>query len=181
MADDEPLDELARWLVDQRAEIDIEGHISLTKKDTAEGKRTVVAIDHLVSCPLPGRAGWRVRTKRTYLPPTHFHSSAAHPLKTADHNRGRTIYCMDRGLDGEVVAGLSYHLDERRSWPLFVTAIGFRIDFPDNAVLRRRTLRLRSCLSSTRTPSGRFRDAAPTSTPKSRLTRSRATPKSSAS
>ena len=59
---------------------------------------------------------------------------------TAEHGRGRTIYGMDHGLEDEVVAALSYHLDERRSWPLFITAIGFRIDFPENVVLRRRTI-----------------------------------------
>ena len=137
---DEALDRVARWLIDQQATLDIAGQISATETATAEGDRTRVSIDHLLSCPLPGRLGWRVTTKKTYLPTPHFHSSAAHILKTADHGRGRTIYCMDRGFRDEVVAALSYHLDERPSWPLFVTAIGFRIDFPENLELRRRTL-----------------------------------------
>lgn len=141
MPDEESLDYLANWLILQRATIDIDGQIAITKRTTAEGERTIVAIDHLLSCPLPGRPGWRVTTKPTYLPTRHFHSTAAHTLKTsAEHGRGRTIYCMDHGLDDEVVAALSYHLDERRSWPLFITAIGFRVDFPENAVLRRRTV-----------------------------------------
>lgn len=140
MPDDDSLAPLARWLIDHRMAIDIEGKIAITKRASTEGERTIVTIDHLVSCSLSGRGGWRVRTKRTYLPPGHFHSSAAHTLKSADHGRGRTIYCMDRGFDDEVVAALSYHLDKRRVWPLFITAIGFRIDFPNNAVLRWRTL-----------------------------------------
>jgi hypothetical protein len=140
MADDDVLAPLARWLIDRRSAIDIEGKIAITKKASPEGELTIIMIDHLVSCQLPGRDGWRVTTKRTYLPPRHFHSSAAHTLKSADHDRGRTIYCMDHGFNDEVVAALSYHLDKRGSWPLFITAIGFRIDFPDNAVLRQRTL-----------------------------------------
>jgi len=141
MADDDPLGEFRLWLLEHRAEIDLTNHIAITKRRSAEGERTSVGIDHLVSCPLQGREGWRITTKRTYLPPGHFHSSVAYTLKTAaDHGRGRTIYCMDRGFEDEVVAALSYHLDERHRWPPFVTAIGFRTDFPDNAMLRRRTL-----------------------------------------
>ena len=141
MADDDPLAPLAHWLIDHRTAIDIEGKIAITKTARAEGERSIVAVDHLVSCQLPGRGGWRVTTKTTYLPRGHFHSSAAHTLKTtADHGRGRTIYCMDLGFDDEVVAALSYHIDKRRAWPIFITAIGFRIDFPENVVLRRRTL-----------------------------------------
>lgn len=142
MADDEPLDELARWLIQQRGAIDIEGQVRVTKKDTAEGERTIVVIDHLVSCPLPGREGWRVTTKNTFVPKRHFHSTAAEKIKTAaGHGRGRAIYCMARGFrSDEVVAALSYHLDERAWCPLFITAIGFRVDFPSDPELRRRTL-----------------------------------------
>src|SRR5437763_16566453 len=102
MPGEEPLNDLARWLVRDRATIDIEGQITITKRASAEGERTIVAIDHLLSCPLPGRSGWRITTKKTYLPPRHFHSAAAHTLKTtAEHGRGRAIYGMDHGLEDE--------------------------------------------------------------------------------
>lgn len=132
---------MIRWLIDQRKAIDIERKIAIAKGTRSAGELTIVTIDHRVSCSLPGRSGWHVITKRTFLPASHFHSAALQKLNTAaDHGRGRTIYCLDCGFDDEVVAALSYHIDDHRSWPLFITAIGFRIDFPANAVLRRRTL-----------------------------------------
>lgn len=79
-------------------------------------------------------------TKRTFLPRAHFSSFAAHQLKTAAHERGRTIYCHDRSRDDEVVAGIRYHIDDRAKWPVFILAIAFRIDFKGDAELRRRTI-----------------------------------------
>jgi len=140
MGDDDPLVSLARWLTDQRAVIDIAGHVTVRETTRALGDRTIVEIDHLLSCPLVGYEGWRIRTQRTFLPRGHFSSHAAHSLKTADHGRGRTIYCQDHVLDDEVVAGISYHVDERASWPVFITAIGFRVDFKGHVELRRRTV-----------------------------------------
>jgi hypothetical protein len=104
------------------------------------GPRTTVAIDHLLSCPLKAHDGWRITTKRTFLPRAQFSSPAAHFLKTADHTRGRTIYCQDHRLDDEVVAGITFHIDERASWPVFITSIAFRIDFKGDPELRCRTV-----------------------------------------
>jgi hypothetical protein len=140
MAQDDDRTSLARWLSKQRTTIDIPGHVTVREAMRARGARTIVAIDHLLSCPLEGHEGWRITTKRTFLPRGHFSSYAAHSLKTADHGRGRTIYCQDHVVDDEVVAGISYHIDERSTWPVFVTAIGFRIDFKGDVELRRRTV-----------------------------------------
>jgi len=108
--------------------------------ERGEGDRTKVAIDHLLSCPLSGYNGWRVTTKQTFLPLGQFSSHASFCLKTADHVRGRTIYCKDRALDDEVVAAMSYHIDERSSWPVFVMTIGFHRDGKRDAEMRKRTI-----------------------------------------
>lgn len=140
MDDDDSLDLLVRWLTDQQATIDIPGHVTVRETTGALGARTTVAIDHLLSCPVKAYDGWRITTKRTFLPRAQFSSHAAHSLKTADHGRGRTIYCHDHVLDDQVVAGITYHIDEHASWPVFITTIGFRIDFKGNVELRRRTV-----------------------------------------
>lgn len=140
MDDDDPLDLLARWLTEERATIDIPGHVTVRETRGPHGARTTVTIDHLLSCPLKAHDGWRITTKRTFLPRAHFSSQAAHFLKTADQGRGRTIYCQDHLLDDEVVAGITYHIDERAKWPVFITTIAFRIDFAGNVELRRRTV-----------------------------------------
>ncbi|MGI8559059.1 MAG: hypothetical protein ACR2ND_12270 [Solirubrobacteraceae bacterium] len=140
MVDDDPLEPLARWLTDQRAVIDIAGQVTVQTVEHGEGDRTKVTIDHLLSCPLSGYDGWRVTTKKTFLPLGQFSSHASFCLKTSDHTRGRTIYCKDRSLDDEVVAAMSYHVDERPSWPVFVTTIGYHGDGKRDAEMRRRTV-----------------------------------------
>lgn len=88
-----------------------------------------------------GPRGWRIATRRTYLPPNQFGSWARQKVNTAaSRGTGRTIYCHDAGLDEQVVAALSYHLHDRTGWPLFITAIAFRTDFTEDRGLRRRTL-----------------------------------------
>jgi hypothetical protein len=139
MDDEDSLELLARWLIDQRASIDISGHVTVRERLGAEGTRTVVAIDHLLSCPLGGYDGWRISTKPTFLPREHFSSQARHLLKTAEPGRGRAIYCHDRSA-AEVVAGLSYHIDDNRAFPVLITTLAFRTDVERNAYLRHRTL-----------------------------------------
>jgi hypothetical protein len=139
MDDEDPLDLLARWLTDQRATIDIPGHVTVRETTGAYGRRTTVVIDHLVPCPLEAHDGWRISTKPTFLPREHFSSQARHFLKTAEPGRGRAIYCHDRSA-GEVVAGLSYHVDDTPGFPVLITTIAFRTDIASNAYLRLRTL-----------------------------------------
>jgi hypothetical protein len=135
---DDSLEVFGRWLRGQRSAI--ARQVTVRKTGTAYGERTKVAIDHRLTCDLPGHGGWRVTTKRTFLPRSHFSSHAAYLLKTADHGRGRTIYCQDELLDYEVVCGIRYHIHDRADWPVFIIAIAFRTDFKGDVELRRRTV-----------------------------------------
>jgi hypothetical protein len=138
--DDDPLELLAGWLVGQQALLDIPGHVTVREAAGPGGLRTAVSIDHRVVCPVPGFDGWRVTTRQTFVPRAHFSSTAANKLKTADHGRGRAIFCFDRRLEDELVAGIAYHIDERPSLPVFVTAIALRADAREDAELARHTL-----------------------------------------
>jgi hypothetical protein len=140
MAGSDPIGPLVRWLADERAAINIAGQVTVRKTERGEGDWTRVAIDHLLLCPLPGYAGWRITTKKTFLPRAHFSSYATHSLRTADHERGRALYCMDHLLDDEVVAGMRYHVDKDLGWPVFVIGIAYRSDFRADVELRRRTV-----------------------------------------
>jgi hypothetical protein len=137
MVDEDPLDLLARWLKDQRDKI--ANQVTVRKGKGAYGALTEVAIDHRLACSLPGHGGWRVSTKPTFLFPQHFESHPRFCLKTADHDRGRTIYCHDLSAL-QVVAGMSYHIHDNARTPVLATMIAFRIDIADNAFLRYRTL-----------------------------------------
>ena len=137
MNDDDPLDLLARWLTGQRATISRQ--VTIRKSEGAYGPLTEVAIDHRLPCGLAGLGGWRISTKATFLFPQHFESPPRFYLKTADHGRGRAIYCHDLSA-AEVVAGMSYHVHEGARTPVFVTMIAFRTDIADSAFLRYRTL-----------------------------------------
>jgi hypothetical protein len=136
--DDDSLDVFARWLSRQRKAI--ARQVTVRTTGGAYGERTKVTIDHRLSCDLPDHGGWRITTKRTFLPRSHFSSHSAYLLKTADHGRGRTIYCQDQLLDYEVVAGIRYHVHDLSDWPVFIITIGFRTDFKGNVELRRRTV-----------------------------------------
>jgi hypothetical protein len=113
--------------------------VTVRETTSAYGPRTVVEIDHLLACPLERHDLWRVSTKPTFLPDKHFSSQARHYLKTASQARGRTVYCHESRV-GEVVAALSYHLDDKPQIPVFVTTIGLRRDAAASAFLEYRTL-----------------------------------------
>lgn len=118
----------------------VPAQVNVREMEQGAGPQTVVAIDHRLPCRLEAHsAGWRVSTSPTFLPAAHFSSHARHVLKTASAARGRTLYCHDV-LSGEVVAALSYHIDERPHFPVMVTAIGLRIDGSTNAFLAHRSL-----------------------------------------
>jgi len=140
MAADDQLAALRRWLAEERTRARIASQVTIRSRSTAVGERTGVAIDHLLVCELPRHGGWRITTKRTFLPEAHFSSWARHDLRTANHERGRVIYRMDRSRDDEVIAGIRYHVDDRAGWPLFLRIIGLRIDLDGSAELRRRTI-----------------------------------------
>jgi hypothetical protein len=139
MSENDSLEQLTRWLTENRQEINVAGQVTIRQSATAHGERTVVSIDHRLAGPSPRHPGWRISTKRTDLPGGHFSSLAMHYLKSADHQRGRTIYCHDNAR-GEVIAAMTYHIDERPTWPVFITMIGLRTDFKVDVDLRNRTL-----------------------------------------
>jgi hypothetical protein len=140
MSNDTSDQPLAAWLARPKIKTAIASQVTIRQKNTAAGKRTTVSIDHRLVSEIEGYDGWRITTKRTFLPLAHFSSWATHDLRTANHDRGRTIYCMDRARDDEVVAAISYHIDDHASWPIFITMIGLRIELGEDADLRRRTL-----------------------------------------
>lgn len=139
MNEGDALEILSRWLCHEDVAERIAAQVKVRTQPSAYGARTKVEIDHQLACPLDLHEGWRVTTKRTYLPSAHFSSQARHYLKTAEDERGRTIYCHELGA-AQVVAALSYHIDDRPTIPVLLTAIGLRIDTDENAYLAQRTL-----------------------------------------
>jgi len=128
---------LARWLSDARERIFRQ--VNVQENERASSKETVVTIDHRLSCDLDAHAGWHVRTRPTVLPRAHFSSQTRAYVKNAERSRGRAIYCHDP-IGQEVVAAVSYHIDEDSHMPVLITTIGFRTDTGNNAFLRYRTL-----------------------------------------
>jgi hypothetical protein len=131
------LRELSLWLTDARARISRQVIVRVSKR--ASGIETVISIDHRMSCDLDAHDGWHIRTGETFLPEVHFSSQARTYVKTAARKRGRAIYCYDL-TDGEVVAAISYHIDEDSTMPVLITTLGVRIDIRGNDFLRYRTL-----------------------------------------
>jgi len=130
-------DELGRWLAGARERIFRQ--VNVREKERSTGKETVVTIDHRLSCDLEAHAGWHIQTRPTVLPRAHFSSEVRAKIKTAERTRGRAIYCHDL-IDQEVIAAVSYHIDEDSHMPVLITTLGFRTDTGDNAFLRYKTL-----------------------------------------
>jgi hypothetical protein len=131
------LSELAGWL--SAAQDRISRQVNVRETRSASGTKTVVTIDHLLSCDLSAHAGWHIRTRATFIPSANFSSEVRTKIKTAERLRGRAIYCDDL-LDRELVAAVSYHIDEDSRIPVFLTELGFRKDIVGNALLRFKTL-----------------------------------------
>lgn len=130
-------EELVRWLIDARDRILTQ--VNVREKQRSTGKETVVSIDHRLSSDLAAHAGWHIKTKPTVLPRAHFSSEVRAKVKTAERTRGRAIYCHDP-VDQEVIAAVSYHIDEDSHMPVLITTLGFRTDTGRNAFLRYKTL-----------------------------------------
>jgi hypothetical protein len=121
------LERLRRWTADTRR-VDIAAAVNVEVRDTAHGERNRVRIDHRL--PAPGdSAEWRFRvtTHRQMLPSAHFDPAVRRKVHEAAQERGRRIFAIER-TSQEVVAVLSYHLDENQSRPLLITALGTRCD-----------------------------------------------------
>jgi hypothetical protein len=104
------------------------------------GETTIEIDDVMPRLPFLGReAGWRVSTKSGFLRADHF------PVKTARQgihfndgkDRGRTLYCThvpprrerrEPAYRGQIVVGLSWHIDEAADAPIIVTNLAIRGD-----------------------------------------------------
>lgn len=134
---DTALNRLANWLSGSHDRISRQ--VNVREKKHASGTETVVTIDHRLSCDLAAHVGWHIETRPTFLPRVHFSSWAIAHIKNAERRRGRAIYCHDR-IDQEVIAAVSYHIDDDPRMPVLLTALAFRTDTGANAFLRYRTL-----------------------------------------
>jgi hypothetical protein len=107
---------------------DLARHITVASSEGAHGSRTVIRIDHRVPDPASGRrARWHVTTRAQFLPSSQFDEAARARVANASAQRGRALCCID--LDsGQVIAALSYHVDERPRHPVLLTAVAMRID-----------------------------------------------------
>jgi hypothetical protein len=104
-------------------DLDLASHVHTS----ARGHLTSVSIDHRVPTSSRGSSGLRFTTKRQYLPGPHFHRNVRETINQADVAKGRRIYCVDLARN-EVVAALSYHIDQRKRMPVMLTAVALRID-----------------------------------------------------
>ncbi len=109
-------------------------HVHIRGQERARRQETVVEIDHLIPSDEHAVRGWRVTTKDQRLFRAHFHAKARDEIKCASQERGRRLFCIDRERQ-EVMAAISYHLDDDRSMPLLLTAIALRIDVAGPAAL----------------------------------------------
>ncbi len=102
---------------------------SLTQQVHVELRRgqTFVRVDHRIPANEHTEAGWRVTTRKQVLPAVHFASGARAAINGAADDRGRRLYCIDQA-SGEVIAAMSYHVDEDARMPVLLTAIGLRVD-----------------------------------------------------
>lgn len=103
--------------------------VTVASSRAAHGERTSVRIDHRLREPgsRGARVRWRITTRDQFLPRAHFARAAREKINAASLDRGRRIYCVDLESQ-QVMAALSYHLDDREHWPLLLTALALRID-----------------------------------------------------
>lgn len=139
------IDAAMRWIHDQRKSLNLPKQVGVTRQAGAQGERTTVEIDHRIPPSEGAPRGWRITTKRQRLFEAHFGSEIRDRAKRATASgRGRAIYCIDFELN-EVVALLTYHLDENVQHPLLLTAIGYRADAEEGTTLADRS-RAGACL-----------------------------------
>jgi hypothetical protein len=115
------------WFTGEREALDLARQVHVTSHGTAYGERTTLHIDHRIPDVVGAQEGWRITTDHQHLPRVHFHPRARAKINAASQERGRRVYCIDLA-SAEVVAAMSYHLDNRRKFPLMLTAIGLRMD-----------------------------------------------------
>jgi len=108
-------------------------HVSVTPGGTRDSSR--VSIDHRIpSHESSGRVGWRITTRKQFLPRAHFDADVRARVNSASIERGRRLFCIDVE-QGEVVAAIAYHVDDKPHLPLLLTAIALRTDADASADL----------------------------------------------
>jgi hypothetical protein len=114
---------------------DLARHIHVELLSASHGERTKVRIDHRIPADAEaGRPGLRVTTNSRTLFRAHFDSKVRKKMTARAHERGRRLYCED--LDrAQVLAVLTYHIDERGDVPILITSIGQRADAVGNPQL----------------------------------------------
>jgi hypothetical protein len=103
------------------------------------GGTSIKVEDSIPRAPFRRRGrGWRITTTSHFLRRDHFPDETAR--RGVAHNdqkaRGRTLYCVSAAehgshARGQVVAALSWHVDERKSAPILITNLAIRGDSPD--------------------------------------------------
>lgn len=94
---------------------DLSKHVHV-QTDVGPEKHTIVQVDHLIPATSEAERGWHVTTREQRLFKAHFSSTGRDRIKNASGDRGRRLFCIDRGR-AEVVAAMAYHLDGRASLP----------------------------------------------------------------
>jgi hypothetical protein len=112
------------WIVHFLPGLGIEDQV--THEVVADGKNAMV-VDHLIpEGPRGDQVAFRVTTRHRELPSNHFPDRhVRQEVSEASLERGRAIYCIRRDID-EVVAAISYHLEDQG--PLSIRAMALRQD-----------------------------------------------------
>lgn len=114
---------IIEWVARSKSTWNLQGQVHVE----ARGGQTFVRIDHRMPAGDHSDKGWRVTTGNQYLPRAHFGADVRSAINSASHERGRRLYCIDQASN-EVVAAMSYHVDEDPRLPVFLTSIGLRVD-----------------------------------------------------
>jgi hypothetical protein len=113
-------DALRPWveIVGSRIE-QFESQVIVERRDQSV-EETRIEIEHLLPETLQSGAGQlRFTTQPQYLSPKVF-GSAAKTINSARGERGRSIFCIDKG-DQSVLSAVAYHIDQKRL-PILVRA-----------------------------------------------------------
>lgn len=121
------VDTVIKWFAGARGGLRLDKQVHISVQGTSYGDRTAVRIDHRIPAVGGGNDGWRITTNKQFLPLAHFDRRVREKINQAALERGRRLYCIDLST-GEVIAAMSYHIDNSTRLPVFLTALGLRID-----------------------------------------------------
>lgn len=120
---------VVRQFVDERT--DIHDNVRVSESVAHGSRQTRVTVHHRIPSPSSGRrARWLITTTSQLLAPGLFAPRIAEAIRRASDVRGRALYCVDL-VWREVLAALTYHLDDDRARPVLITALALRTDGDD--------------------------------------------------